>query len=268
MVASKKQRAGTSDVKIVNPLTPEQEKIAQEKISRTKDVPSNALSADEINGGSPLELRNLEHEREMKRMELEQELLHATPGQQPGEIQPDQSQPQQAQSQQQDTSAQPQESGIGETVKRAIALTPSLNAIPAIRDAGARGRGDIVAAIPQVLGVTAKIQDFLKTAIFTGKSSKQLTESEEMMNTYMNALSEDLTLYRSGQKPQEEVVKNIKLAEAAINNYESNVVSEGKRNLGYWRDHGAHLEANIITEKDRLNDFKKSVISTGVQNVR
>ena len=216
---------------------------------------------------------------EQKRIELETALLNATPASQTqttqgqtGQTQDNQLQqtkPSQGQSSTQSSSINQANEAFkrtGEVIKRAAALNPLTVGIPPLDEARQRGFEDVKEVIPQALGVTSQIVDIVRTAI-SGKSSKQLTAAEEVMNTYMSALGEDVQLYKQGLKSFEDVAQNIKQAEASISQYESNLVFEGRRNLNFWIDKGARIEANVIAQRDKIEDFKRVLINAGSQNI-
>ncbi len=270
------------------------QQLIKSRLDRTKNVSPDMTSADDLlrSGRSPEQQAQLEADRELKRIELEQALLNATPATQgqTGQVKPVQSQGNQlAQTPQAPTA--PGQSNIQvsstnqpndalntfpsdpnlldrakEVGLRAAALNPLTLGIAPLDEARNRGIEDVKQVLPQIANKIALVADIARTA-FSGKSSKQLTSAEEVMGTYMSALAEDVQLYRQGLKSFEDVAQNIRQAESSINTYEANLVGEGRRNLNFWIDEGARIEANVIAQKDKLNDFKSSIINAGVQQV-
>lgn len=253
--------------------------IIKQNLAETKNVSPGQLSAAEIRGGFRANLEEQERLKEIKRIELEQALLNATPASQAQTTQALPVQPQGSQAAQsqlaQEVQTQPNgqpslQNGQNQPLKT-IASDEGQGFLPELREGinelgGVPGIGQLP---PQkglgetgqaLLGVTAKVIDAVRTS-FSGKSSKQLIASEEVMNTYMGALTQDVSLVQQGLKSFEEVNFNLKQAEIAINSYEMNLKSEGKRNLNFWIDEGARIEANVALQRERLADTKRQLIN-------
>lgn len=246
--------------------TQRREAIIKNSLDRTKNVRPGQLSADEIRGGSPAQLDERERLRQQE-MEERKTLLNTpppttTPSSTPTQTAPGQPQP---------TNAQPQEASqfnpvdAGEIAKRAVSLAvPGANVIPSVREAGQRGFQDIETARTEVtLPLAAKALDYFKT--FFKKNSRTLQAGEDAMTSYMSVLDGDIALYKAGGKTFEEVAANVRQAEAAINEYEALTFSENKRNLQWYGDKGASLQANVRAQRDKLEDFKKTLL--GVQQI-
>jgi len=246
--------------------TQRREAIIKSNLEETENVSPNQRSAADIRGGFKGELAEQERIKEAERRKRDA-LVNAAPGQQPANTaQTGNQQTEQTEPSTQTAAPKGEFSGVGEVIKRGAAALGPLTPGPTpqfIQDAGSRGIEDVRQSKPLVLGVTAKIADAARTA-FTGKSSKQLTSAEEVMNTYMAALAEDITLMEQGQKSPEDVAENIRQAQSSITRYETNLVGEGRRNLNFWIDEGARIEANTLAQKDKLEDFKKRFVNAGL----
>lgn len=229
--------------------------IIKDSLDRTKNVSPNQLSADEINKGSPLQLQEQERIRQQEREER-LALLNATPAPKEAPAQPVVQPTQNAQP----VSSNEQQPQLTTEEQQAPQAPGTFGGLQATNKGLLTSQGRIN---PVAVSQIAQISDIVRT-IFSGKSSKQLTSAEEVMNTYMGLLADDVKLYREGAKSFEEVVENVKLAEASIAKYESNLVTEGRRNLNFWIDKGARIEANVRVQRDRINDFKATLAGAGV----
>lgn len=101
----------------------------------------------------------------------------------------------------------------------------------------------------------AQSYDFYQSFTKEGKSISQI-EAEKTFNKVESDLNQDLMLVANGFKNPSEVRKKITLAEQAIDRLEQATRGANKANLRYMLLDGKDVEAQLIINRQDLQDFK------------
>lgn len=110
--------------------------------------------------------------------------------------------------------------------------------------------------VEPILKTGAKVYDFVYSLTQGGKSISQI-EAEKTFNKLEGDLNEDLTLVEAGIQNPDSVQTKIRLARDAIDRLEGSIKGLGKLNFRYWLLDGKDVEAQILINKQNLDDFQR-----------